>query len=463
MRHNRNYGGLLGRIAIEEQAEELAAVTAAPEAPADNAESLETDLIEINDEAGAVDADEELIEVADDTAEALEAISNDLRVIAQNGGLNKSGAIMLNHALEAHYTRVGISMSSNTLATESFGGTGSRSDQTVLAAEAIDVNVKKIWESIVTWIQQMIQHVKDLFNKIFDGATKLKARAEKTIKTIAATKGDAKEKTFVKDGLAAALHVNGTVAQLGTTSANLAVTAKVINGSLVDAGIKGAEALLAALSSGNLDSLKTAAGVYQSTGTAVDKFESVGIKNPGEGLKVTKGQELPGGKALLSIVPESADAKPSAVAETRTKLGSFNTAVKPPEKAALPVLSLADADKVAKNVLAIADAVLSYKSKQNSVATLKSKIMAEAKKQANAPTEAPKDGAAPAEGKMSSSDARSLAKGACSMADQPAAAAAPYLVNTGKSMLDYVDLSLKQYGDKAAAPAAAAAEAPAAA
>lgn len=418
-----------------------AAAEAAPEI-GDNADSVETDLLEVNDGIEEL-ADFELdMDNAVETADKLEVVQESLRDIAANGGLDRHGAKILNLYLEHLYDDVNMPAAArNTVACEAFGGTKSRTEATTLALEEIEKKVETLWDSIITFVEKGLQFFADLWKKFTDAATKLKARAEELGKAAAAVKGEAQAKTINNPKLAGYLHKGGKVEGIPAAAKEVAEAVEAVSGGMMDASFASAEGLLKALQSGDLSKLSEAVKADLVKGQTTDAA-AVGLKNPGEGMTLIRGDELLGNRALVQIkAGEGATAE--QVAKSGVKLGQFNSAAKAPEGGELPVLSTGDATTVAELVAKLADGVLAFNAKEGKATELKKGIIEEAKKQA-----AKAEGEA---GGVPANDARLLAKGAAAMIDQPAASMAGYSLNTGKYLLDYVELSLKQY---AAAPAA---------
>lgn len=181
-----------GVVALEE--EEVAAVAAA-EAPAmDNAESLETDMLEVSESAAEQGEEDAQVEEAAEVVEALESIAECLKVSAANGGLDRHSAAAIGVATQYMYSRVGIK-SKSMPAMESFGGTSSRVGATQLAMEDIKDKAKEIWASIVAAFKRMLAWVTDHFNKIFGSAEKLQKRAQAVVKMAEDKNGKKAEKT----------------------------------------------------------------------------------------------------------------------------------------------------------------------------------------------------------------------------------------------------------------------------
>lgn len=128
-------------------------------------------------EAGeSVVEDSEVIEELDDAKAALEEICEDMRISLQNGGMNPDMARMAKRYADRTLARVG--MTSPMPSCEAFGGFGDRFVATSVSLEAIGDRIKEIWEKIKAWFNSMWKNIRTYWQKVWDAAPKLKARAE---------------------------------------------------------------------------------------------------------------------------------------------------------------------------------------------------------------------------------------------------------------------------------------------
>lgn len=456
-------GGIYGRLAIEELENGAAPAAGEGTDPAVAAEpieagidSLEAELVEVNDDLVEIQADEQTTEEAVEVAEEMEAAVESLNVIAGNGGLDRNGAIILNQLQASWNRRLGAPANTRSMSVESFGGANSRIGQTKLAVEAIQDKAKELWSKIVELFRSALKAVGAMWNRIFDGATKLKARAEKVLKAAEGAKGEANAKSFENPKLAESLQIDGKVDAV--KAAEIVAETAGLPEFIAQIGARHADLVAAMVESGDMEKLKAIVADGRKDAVAnhtkVADPASVGMSNPGEGLELWKGEALPGNKAVIAIAPtEGADA--AAVGKMNFKLGIFDASKKLGEKVELVVLSPADAVTVAKKIVAAADEMAKYKQAQKAAEAAANKVIALAAKKAK---EAPaKEG----EEKLNGADARNLTKGAMAMVINAAPPLAAYVLNTGASCLQYAEQSLKQYGKPAkaeeTAPAAAAA------
>jgi hypothetical protein len=473
MRTNRSYG-LMTRLAVEGIEANATApgeeVVAAPvEAGAD---SLEADLVEVNSDVVELQDGEAGTEEAAEVVEEMEEAAVALESIAANGGLDRNGARMWNLYAASLNRRVGLPENHKLLSVESFGGTADRVSTTRLAAESIADKAKELWAKIVEMFRSAIAAIVAVWNRLFDGATKMKARAEKLYKAATDNKATDKKENFENQKLAENLHQGGTVDAKKAAQAVLDETSVLTT--ITKASIQFAGQASQMIEAGDIGMLtqltQTIHGAANSGFTKVGDAASVGMGNPGEGLELMRGDELPGNKAVIAIVP-TAGAKPDALGKVGFKLGIFDASKKVADKAQLATLATGDIQAIAKTIQQAADHLLSYKSAQKEAEAAAKKVIALAEKKAKETVraEAGADAGivdkAKAAGKalLAGSDERAIAKGAMNSVVNSAPPLAAFALNAGGYVLQYGEQSLKQYGAAKTEekPAAAAAAAPA--
>ena len=131
---------------------------------------------EVADAGEQVIDDGEVVEELDDAKAALEEIYEDMRVSLENGGMNADTARIANRYVTRTLKRVG--MVNPMPSCEAFGGFGDRYVSTSVAMEGIGDRIKELWEKIKTWFANMWKNIRVYWQKVWDAAPKLKARAE---------------------------------------------------------------------------------------------------------------------------------------------------------------------------------------------------------------------------------------------------------------------------------------------
>lgn len=435
-----------GFLAMEEVA--AAAAAADPVAPeeviGENAESVETDLIEIAEDVAEQQEAEANVEEAGEVVEALESLYDKMDIAAKNGGMDKIAASMATEHLHYLYDQVGV-RGSKMPSLESFGGTSSRISQTKLAMEDIKEKAKELWKKIVGYFERAIQWAVDFFNKIFGAWEKLEKRAAKLQKAAEGMKGEAKEKTFESESLMGKLFVGtgapNVEATLGKFSALVKSLATRNNVGQVDEIVKGLEASDAGEKYIEKFTAKTnsemVAGLTKVEG---DKAKVYGAVK--EGVAVFVGEALFGGKALVAKAV-AGDLTGEAAIEARcseTQGMGDSVGAKKPAQSKLNVLELAKALEVTKAVSEVATEGLAYRNSIKKIEEAKKKLLAAAKKLETASSKSDD-----AEVRKNQNAQVKVAMHYSKTMDQPGASISVYALNTSKALLDLVEVSLKQY------------------
>lgn len=413
----------------------------------DAPESLETDLMEVNEEAADADVADAETEEASETVEALEQAVLALESAVQAGGLDTHGAHILDLHVKSLYGRVGLKRQS-VPALEHFGGTSTRQKSTTVALEDIKDSIKKIWERIVKAIKDAIAWVKERFVKVFGAANKLEARAKALVEKAGATTGTPKEKTFESDRLVKALEISGSVpASIGTQAQELNKLANGIFGGVTTWNGEVGDAIVELLGEpSKLDSFSLPA---RTDGTLALTKGGADHGDAGNGMVFMISHELPGGQAIIARFPSDGGLKGAAAVDAVSRsgynIGKFNPKAKEPTKNTLTTLAPSEAEKVAGAVESLAQEVQSYKRNLEKLSATKDKIVKAAEKAGkDADNASDEDKGARTNGKALAKLGMSVPK----LIDQPATGFSAYALNTGKALLDYVELSLKQYGSK---------------
>jgi len=406
----------------------------------DNAESLETDLIEVADDLTGAEQEAAETEEAVEVVEALESIRDSLAISAANGGLDRHAAAAIGTATDYMYKRVGMGKKSM-LSLESFGGTTSRVGATQLTMEALTEDIKKIWASIIAAFEKAIQWAKDFYTKVFVSYEKLGKRAEELSKKATDIKGEMGEKEIENARLVKSLNVDGKVgSEIIEGAKQLITVAKSLAGANNAAEAEKIAGVLEASKTdeeflGKFELESNAAFVPE--GSDVSNPEEAGFAAPKEGLTIVRGKELPGGRAIVGRVNKEVLKGKAAVAAVGgatgrgVTLGAFNSKAAEVTAKAVPTLNKENAIAVANAVSEIAKAGTEYKSKIEAVTAAKKKLVEASKKVAN--------------GTDGVKSAKTVASSLASTIDQPAASINVYMLNTGKALLDYVEESLKQF------------------
>lgn len=444
--------GLVAALEEEKLAAAPADTAPAPvEAPAeivDHSDTVETGLMEVADsEADAAQVEEQTSEAVE-VATALESLAVTLHSAADNGGLSKDGAAAVGIAVEHLCARVGLPMSKKGMpALESYGTAQSRVAATQLAMEEIKEKAKQIWEAIIQALKNAITWLVERWQLFFNTAGKLKERANEMAASAAKVSGEAKEKELDKSGLVSALHVGGKVDNvIGTMERIGAIAANVYESAAKR--VKTLEEVVASDSTAKVDTIFAVQGEGGVKYNLIDNPENEGLPKPAAGKRMVRGEEMPGGKAVFRIEPEAkagaTTLTPDDIAKmfsgTSVHIGDHSPKVKPADGTKLATLSPADGEKLAKVVASMAEVLEKFQAEVKTVTEAKKKVLAKAeelaKKEGN--DDAAKESRAIA----------SIVSSTSRLVDNPIAGMSSYMLGTGKNALDYVALSLKQYGAK---------------
>lgn len=346
--------------AVAEQAVEngdAAARVVDPVEQLDNAESLETELLEVQEvEAEGVEQEAQ-VEEAIEVSEALDEYQEALESIGKQGGLDRNGAMILQIGLEQLCARVGIEPTAMAFPSmESFGGATSRIHSTKVAMESVKETAKKVWEAIMAAIKRAGAWLKDFWKKLTDSNHRLKARADKIKAAVASVKGEATGE-IENSSLADKLHINGKVEKnFGQDFDEFTKFCEAMAGKVVPAVVETSKKVVDIIPKAVQDQgmedipfkVAEVKGAFSGLQLSAAEGESV------EGVEVLKSKQLLGGKALVVQVP-TADgvAGAMAFAKCKTSISFFKPAVAKATSDKMPVMALNEIGGVADNVATV--------------------------------------------------------------------------------------------------------------
>jgi hypothetical protein len=415
----------------------------------------EADLQEVASLDAEIGSAEVVIDEAADGAEALDDIAGAVDEANKEGGLDAPAAEAIRIAVEHISRRAGLVVPAR-FAVEGFKSKTSRVQAGRMASESIKEQAKKIWDMIVKMYEKVKAWVIKWFNNFFDGATKLKNRAEKLVKAAeakvtAGDKVDAKKLNIVAPAYAERLATGKGV------STPESLEKAYADGSLIKAGIEIAaaakiqEELTGVIEGVNEEGrFKSAAEtIYKSVEALARSGKAVSDKKLGAGEGVQTYEltgDLPGGKALYVNVPKAAGEN---VAESISKIKFFLGNVIGSAalvKADMQALQPEQAKAVAAGVAKAADGLIQGKKDVAAFQKSFDNVNATAKRLASATKDDAKDRAR---------QAAKIAKAVLSVTTQGIVAARSHEISTHGAALAYVAASLSLAGKTEAAPAAA--------
>ena len=286
---------------------------------------VEGDLIEAaEDEAEINEADDEAEEL-EDTSESLESFLMAAQLGKAQGGWTEGEALAYGLGLDATLKRLGGSSSDLMPSLESFGGTRERLESTISVENKIKDAIISIWEAIKRAVNKVVAFVRKWYVKIFDGASRLKKRAEAIRKKAENTTGSAKEKKIATSTLSL-LHVNKampTSKVLIDTIASITEATKTLTSGRLESGygeaVDGIVKVLTdvAEGEGTLIMSDAATAVATITNAKIFQVDLAVAKNKGSADDLAKvsmtassqnnlaelyqSAELPGGKKLIHL------------------------------------------------------------------------------------------------------------------------------------------------------------------
>lgn len=202
----------LRNIAREDDDTTLISDDAGEAVLAEIVDSPEGDITAAASTAQELDELDAVIEGGQGDADALDSVADSLEASQDTGGIGEQAAeaisILVGRLAQRH--EMPLHASGRMFATEGFGKTARRRTATESALDTVKDFGKRIWAWIVEAYKKAKEWVLKWWKNFFDGATKLKNRAEK-LKKLAGTKEgalDPKAK-ITSDKIAEELRVNG--------------------------------------------------------------------------------------------------------------------------------------------------------------------------------------------------------------------------------------------------------------
>ena len=154
---------------------------------------VEGDLVEAAEDEAEVDQADDEAEELEDTSDSLESFLLAAQLGRAKGGWSNDEALAYGIGLDATLKRVGGSSSDVMSSLESFDGQRQRLESTIAVENKIKDAIMSIWEAIKRAVNKVVAFVRKWYVKIFDGASRLKKRAEAIRKKAENTTGSAKE------------------------------------------------------------------------------------------------------------------------------------------------------------------------------------------------------------------------------------------------------------------------------
>lgn len=365
----------------EVEAEEAAAAEATTDEG--TAQELDTTLAtqEVDESTSEGEEREESI---DEAVEVTEDLTEDLETAEaaqENGGLDKYAAHFLitntNRRLQAIGMRPIVSPVN---AMEAFGSVSTRQGATQLAIESISQKLADIWKAIVNAFKKAARWIRDHFVKVFGGFEKLKKRAEALKERAGKASGKAESNTIENDRVANALAISKNIKDNANGYNDFFTTATKVLETVPEVANK-AEKLSEKVGDLDIEDTKTHADVSdlaKETIEAMTKDININGTVPTDAkiedsdkFSVKSTSELPGGKIIVKYTPK--DGNDSSVG--KIKLANASAKATKLEGKSLKTLSTSDAEDLCESVSEIADIGIANRKSFDKIADNKDKLV----------------------------------------------------------------------------------------
>lgn len=173
-------------------------------------ETPEAAQVELVEQEVEVQDTEDQIEDAQEVAEQLEDTADIVERSNENGGLDKTGAELLNATLEGLYDRVGLRVKGKIMPSiEEFGGLSSRMRATRVSVEEIRQTAKKIWDQIIQAVTNFWAKIVEFLKSVFIQTDRYRDRIKKLTDIASKVPDTIAEQTVDNARVASALAMNG--------------------------------------------------------------------------------------------------------------------------------------------------------------------------------------------------------------------------------------------------------------
>lgn len=344
----------------------------------------------VNDDATQLELDNVVSEESAADADVLEEVADTLEEATDNGEVITGVAAECLRVLVQHIAdRRGIQAGVN-IARESFGNKAAGLQAQRLAMLSIQNIAKDIWKQIVKAYEAVIAFVKKWWNKFFDGATKLRDRAESMEKAFKSKRASI-EKDLTKTvaiGDWADLIQTGD-GELTWGEANKVVTTlvegygktKMTSDKVAELGGAVAKAMEdpANATEGKSKVFATAAALATTTPVT-------GFGEPPDGMVFIKNLDLYGGRALFALLPRNG-ASEEEVTDNLGRIKMWVDEIPSYKDLSVTEIALTDAptycEAACKSVYNLAVTMIKAKERSDNMMKIASKLKDRANKLAN--------------------------------------------------------------------------------
>ena len=405
------------------------------------ADSLETTLLEVNEEGSNLEQGSDMLVEASDDINTLDEVADTIEESAENGGMTPDAAKMAEVAVESIMRRQGMSLEYKAIASlESFGSTSSRMSATKLSLESVKEKSKELWTRFTQFIgvlaTKTTEYIKNVFNKLLPMYLERVSELVERVKASEFEEREIPKKSFIKD-----LYLNNEF----SNQVAITATAKLSDyiSKLVDISIK-TEGVIEAFNKvkANAEDTQAFAECEKVIG------EVLSSNNLPSGFTMKNGraysEELPGGRVIGYGVPTMGSAEErkenKSLKNQYAAFKGFFIELRNKNKFTSPenisTLNKKEATLVINNVL---NALSSYASQKEKMLKINNELSKLNKKVANFSVASNEEG-----NKEVIVNIKELAKTMMAMVSSATTSFNKIIFSSSKAAMDYVEVSISK-------------------
>ena len=147
----------------------------------------------------------------------------------KNGGLNRNGIMLLDIGCREIVKKFSYETNSKIYSSlEAFGGASSRERATVISLEGVGSTISNWFKNIIEFLMSLGDKIKGVMVKLFNSAGRMKKLVASTKAKADGLSGSPNPKEYEDAGVAAALHIAGTVPVTGNLLTSVTAMAELV-------------------------------------------------------------------------------------------------------------------------------------------------------------------------------------------------------------------------------------------
>ncbi len=147
----------------------------------------------------------------------------------KNGGLNRNGIMLLDIGCREIVKKFSYETNSKIYSSlEAFGGASSRERATVISLEGVGSTISNWFKNIIEFLMSLGDKIKGVMVKLFNSAGRMKKLVASTKAKAEGLSGSPNPKEYEDAGVAAALHIAGTVPVTGNLLTSVTAMAELV-------------------------------------------------------------------------------------------------------------------------------------------------------------------------------------------------------------------------------------------